>query len=353
MRKIIHIDMDCFYAAVEVRDNPSLRSLPIAVGGRPERRGVIATCNYIARDYGVRSAMSSAHAIRLCRELVILPPNLNKYRQVSRQIHDVFSNYTSNIEPLSLDEAYLDVSQSKRYQGSATLIAKAIKSEIFSSTGLVASAGVAPNKFLAKVASDWKKPDGLFVITPEQVDSFMLYLPIKKIPGVGKITEQKLLDINIRTCGDLQAFTREALVEKYGQFGESLFRYCRGKDTRSVKNSSSRKSSSRELTLQNDILDIALAKKELKYLYEKFINSIDDIESEQVKSIFVKVKFTDFTLTRVETQSKKLELSDFEVLLEEAMRRKSLAIRLIGLGYKPHLSPTISEQSYQLEIPFY
>src|SRR5699024_2771883 len=205
-RKIIHLDCDCFYAAVEIQERPELMHRPVAVGGDPHRRGVIATCNYPARRFGVHSAMASASPLKLCPELVILPPRFDKYRSVSQQImaiyrHDLLRNaavqqimaiyrrYTDIIEPLSLDEAYLDVSRSPHHHNSATLMAKAIRVEVNQQVGIIVSAGVAPNKFLAKVASDWRKPDGLFVIEPNAVETFMLTLPVKMIPGVGRVTE--------------------------------------------------------------------------------------------------------------------------------------------------------------------
>ena len=192
MRKLIHADCDCFYAAVEVRDNPDLRGRPLAVGGSPEKRGVIATCNYEARDFGVRSAMASGQALRLCPDLLIVPPRMKHYQQVSRDIHSIFSHYTDLIEPLSLDEAYLDVSGSEHCHGSATLMAKELRQKVRTDVGIIISAGVAPNKFLAKIASDWNKPDGLFVITPDQVDEFVKKLPVNKLHGVGKVTAEKL-----------------------------------------------------------------------------------------------------------------------------------------------------------------
>jgi DNA polymerase-4 len=182
-RKIIHVDCDCFYAAIEMRDNPALRDIPLAVGGQPDSRGVIATCNYIARRFGVHSAMSSARALRLCPQLLILPPDMARYRAASQQIMAIYERYTPLIEPLSLDEAYLDVSTQPHEQGSATRMAAAIRRQIQAEVGITASAGIAPNKFLAKIASDWNKPDGQFVIRPQDVDAFVLQLPVEKFMG--------------------------------------------------------------------------------------------------------------------------------------------------------------------------
>ena len=205
MRKIIHCDCDCFYAAVEMRDDPSLRDLPIAIGGKSDRRGVVATCNYRAREYGVRSAMPTGQALKLCPDLVVVPGTMAKYREAAQQIRQIFYRYTDKVEPLSLDEAYLDVTDCTECQGSATLIAQEIREVIAREVGVTASAGIAPNKFLAKVASDLNKPDGQYVITPPEIDAFVETLKVKRISGVGKVTNEKLRRLGIETCGDLAA----------------------------------------------------------------------------------------------------------------------------------------------------
>ena len=192
MRKIIHCDCDCFYAAIEMRDDPALVGRPLAVGGKPDSRGVVATCNYEARAFGVRSAMPTSRALRLCPELILVPPDFERYRAASRQILAIYRDYTALVEPLSLDEAYLDVSGVDRCRGSATLMAEEIRARIRAEVGITASAGIAPNKFLAKIASDWNKPDGQFVIRPDDVDAFVLELPVSKLFGVGKVTAAKL-----------------------------------------------------------------------------------------------------------------------------------------------------------------
>ena len=231
-RKIIHCDCDCFYAAIEIRDDPSLAGLPVAVGGSEDRRGVIATCNYEARQYGIHSAMASATAKRKCRDLIIIPGNMEKYRTASQQMHQIFREYTDTIEPLSLDEAFLDVTGTTICQGSGTLIAQEIRQKVRQEIGITLSAGVAPNKFLAKIASDWNKPDGQFVITPDKVEAFILKLPIGKLFGVGKVTARKMDLLGIENCGDLQDYTNFELVEMFGSFGETLYNLCRGIDER-------------------------------------------------------------------------------------------------------------------------
>ena len=218
-RKIIHVDCDCFYAAVEVRDDPRLRGRPVAVGGDPQRRGVIATCNYPAREFGVRSAMASSQALRLCPELVILPPDFDKYRRVSGQIQDIFRTFTNIIEPLSLDEAFLDVTESPLHANSATRIAEAIRRKVRETVNITVSAGVAPNKFLAKVASDWRKPDGLFVSTPEEVAAVVAQLPGQRLSGVGRVTEDERAALGITTCGARQPPPRRGQAHPRGRCG--------------------------------------------------------------------------------------------------------------------------------------
>ncbi len=232
MRKIIHIDMDCFYAAVEMRDNPNFRSRPLAVGGHEKQRGVISTCNYEARKFGVRSAMPTAQALKLCPSLLVVPGRMQVYKEVSTHIRSIFSRYTHLIEPLSLDEAYLDVTDSTQCHGSATLIAEAIRRDIWNELQLTASAGVAPIKFLAKVASDMNKPNGQFVIPPEQVQSVIDTLPLQKIPGVGKVSLEKLNQAGLYVCQDVKNSDYRQLLKQFGRLGASLWQRSRGIDGR-------------------------------------------------------------------------------------------------------------------------
>jgi len=252
-RKIIHVDMDCFFAAVEIRDNPSLKNKPVAIGETPERRGVLSTCNYEARKYGLHSAMSTTQALRLCSKLVLLPSNMYKYKAVSKVLYRIFRQYTPLVEMLSLDEAFLDVTNCQYCKGSATLIAKTIKRRIKKELNLIASAGVAPNKFLAKVASDWNKPDGLFVIIPNQVADFVKYLPVTEIFGVGKVTSKKLHNMQIKTCLDLQKISLSQLTDQFGKMGARFYYLCRGIDDRLVEPESVRKSLSVEETFPRDL----------------------------------------------------------------------------------------------------
>ena len=253
MRRILHIDMDAFYSSVEQRDNPSLKGRPVAVGGSPASRGVVAAASYEARAYGVKSAIPMARAVRLCPSLVIVPPDFSKYRSVSQAVFSIFRSVTPLVEPLSLDEAYLDVTTELTGIPTATQTAETIRREIRDETQLTASAGVAPNKFLAKIASDWKKPDGLFVIRPHQVLDFLVDLPVRKIPGVGKATEKVLLDMSIATVGDVRRFSQPELVERFGKWGTRLWELARGIDESPVIANHKRKSWSSESTFATDI----------------------------------------------------------------------------------------------------
>ena len=244
--------MDAFYASVEQRDQPELRGKPVVVAWAAER-SVVCAASYEARKFGVHSAMPALRARRLCPDAVFIPPNFEKYSAVSKQIRAIFERHTPLVEPLSLDEAYLDVTHELTGIPSATETAETIRREIRDETRLTASAGVAPNKFLAKIASDWRKPDGLFVIRPEQVESFLVDLPVRKIPGVGKVTEKAMVDMGVATVGDLQRFTEEQLVERFGKWGTRLFELARGIDENPVEPSRKRKSYSSESTFPRDI----------------------------------------------------------------------------------------------------
>jgi DNA polymerase IV len=252
MRKIIHIDMDAFYASVEQRDQPELRGKPVIVGW-PGERSVVCAASYEVRTFGVHSAMPSSRARRLCPEAVFIAPNFNKYRDVSQHVRRILERHTPLVEPLSLDEAYLDVTTELTGISTATETAETIRREIREETQLTASAGVAPNKFLAKIASDWKKPDGLFVIRPHQVEAFLATLPVRKIPGVGKATEKILIDMGIATVGDLQRYSEPELIDRFGKWGTRLWQLSRGIDESPVEPSRKRKSWSSENTFQHDI----------------------------------------------------------------------------------------------------
>jgi DNA polymerase-4 len=252
VRKIIHIDMDAFYASVEQRDDPQLRGKPVVVAWRGNR-SVVCAASYEARRFGVRSAMPAIRAERLCPDVVFLAPDFPRYRAVSRLVREIFKRHTDLIEPLSLDEAYLDVSENKTGLPTATRVARAIREQIREELKLTASAGVAPNKFLAKIASDWRKPDGLFVIQPEEVDSFLFPLPVGRLPGVGKVTEEKLRRLDIQTVGDLRKLDLAALEDHYGRYGVRLYELARGIDKSEVIPDRPTQSVSAEDTFAHDV----------------------------------------------------------------------------------------------------
>ncbi|MCF6765732.1 DNA polymerase IV [Thiotrichales bacterium 19S3-7] len=333
MRKIIHIDMDCFYAAVEVRDNPKLIGKPVAVGGSVEKRGVLATCNYEAREYGLHSAMPTAQALKLCPHLTLLSGNMAKYRQVSESIRRIFKTYTHLVEPLSLDEAYLDVTDCPLYKGSATWIAESIREKIADSEGLTASAGVAPNKFLAKVASDWNKPNGIFVISPEQIDAFIYHLPVKKIHGVGRAALEKLTRLGVKTCGDLQRYDVTILNEIFGSFGQTLHQQAKGIDNREVKPNRKRKSVSVEHTLFRNTASLNGALEYLKPLIDKLQMRLERI-NQPIHKQFIKLKFADFTQTTNECISSSVDEAKFTELVTYAMNHHKKSVRLVGIGVR-------------------
>lgn len=252
MRKIIHIDMDAFYASVELRERPDLQHVPVVIA-YDHPRSVVTTASYPARKFGLRSAMSITQAKKLCPHVVILEPHFERYHAVSQQIHQIFQQYTTLIEPLSLDEAYLDVTENLKQLPSATEVAQHIQRDIWQTTQLTASAGVAPNKFLAKIASDWNKPQGLCVIKPHQVQSFIQNLPLNKIPGVGRVTEAKLATLNLFTLGDLQLTSESLLIEHFGKYGQQLFLYAQGIDHRPVIARRIRQQISKETTFDTDL----------------------------------------------------------------------------------------------------
>jgi DNA polymerase-4 len=333
-RKIIHIDMDCFFAAIEVRNNPALRNKPVAVGGTPAQRGVLSTCNYEARKYGLHSAMPTAQALKLCSKVILLPVNMQKYQAVSKVLYRIFRQYTPLVEMLSLDEAFLDVSNCQYCKGSATLIATTIKKRIKKELGLTASAGVAPNKFLAKVASDWNKPDGLCVITPDQVDTFVKQLPVTKIFGVGKVTARALHDMQIKTCSDLQKIPLQQLTEKFGKVGTRFYYLCRGIDDRLVEPESIRKSLSVEETFPRDIptRDACLAV--LPQLIQKLKKRMTSLSELAIAKQFIKIKFSDFKQTTVEKKSSNLNGQFFYDLCKIGINRSDKSVRLLGVGVR-------------------
>ena len=346
-RKIIHLDMDCFYAAIEERDRPELKKEPIAVGGR-SARGVLTTCNYIAREFGIHSAMPTFMALKKCPHLVILPVRFEIYRRESKRIRAIMSEYSDLIEPLSLDEAYLDVSHLDR---SPVSVAKEIRARIRSTTGLIASAGVAPNKMLAKIASDWKKPDGLFHIETSDIDAFMSDLPVSKIWGIGKKTAARLQSMGIETCAQLQESSILELQHLFGKFGTELYDLCRGIDDRPVTSNRIRKSMSAERTFHENLETLDQCSEKMRHIFQELEDDLLRAKIERpVAKLFVKAKFSDFSKTTVERTNMPISESSALELLAEAFGRKGLPVRLLGLGVR--FAPTESRSSRQLEFDF-
>ncbi|WP_199221128.1 DNA polymerase IV [Coraliomargarita sinensis] len=345
-RRIIHIDMDCFYAAVEIRERPELKHRPVAVGGA-SGRGVLTTCNYPARKFGARSAMPVFQAKQLCPDLIILPVRFDLYREVSAQVRAIFARYTRLIEPLSLDEAYLDVSHLKERGHD---IAISIRNDIRNETGLTASAGIAPNKLVAKIASDWNKPDGQLVVPPSKVEDFMRDLPVKKIWGIGPKSAKRMAAEGIETCADLQALDRTQLAQQFGSFGLELYKLCRGIDERPVEPDRIRKSLSNERTFSENLTDLEACRKALQ---TQFAELMDDLRSKkpdrQIAKLFIKLKFADFRRTTAETGGSQPDLKIFDALLKEAWGRSGKDVRLLGLGvrFAEH-----NEAAEQLELGF-
>lgn len=292
-RKIIHIDMDAFFAAVEQRDQPELRGRPVIVGGPPDSRGVVATCSYEARTFGVRSAMPCAQAYRLCPSAVFVPPRFDAYKQVAYKIREIFHEVTDLVEPLSLDEAYLDVTVNKLDFPIATDIAKWIKMRILEETSLTASAGVAASKFLAKIASDMRKPDGLFVIRPERAQQFIDRLPIGKFHGIGRVTEQKMITLGIKTGLDLRNTPLEVIVQHFGKSGVYYYDIANGKDDRPVQPDHVRKSVGAENTFDVDMSQVADMEDELRRIALTVSERMRRIETKG-RTITLKVRYHDF-----------------------------------------------------------
>jgi DNA polymerase-4 len=293
VRKIVHIDMDAFYASVEQRDDPHLRGKPVVVAWRGNR-SVVCAASYEARRFGIRSAMPAIRAERLCPEAIFIPPDFTRYRAVSRIVREIFKQHTDLVEPLSLDEAYLDVTENKTGLPTATRVARAIREQIRAELNLTASAGVAPNKFLAKIASDWRKPDGLFVIQPDDVDTFLPPLPVNRIPGVGKVTEQRLYKLGIKTVGDLKGLPRETLQNQFGRYGLRLHDLARGIDHSKVISDRPTQSISAEDTFKRDV-PLAETDPMILRLAEK-VWAASRNETRIARTVVLKLKTSEFNI---------------------------------------------------------
>lgn len=335
MRKIIHIDMDAFYASVELLERPDLKHLPVVISSH-HPRAVIAAASYPARQYGLRSAMSMAQAKKRCPNLVVIEPNFAQYRTVSAQIHHIFQQYTPYIEPVSLDEAYLDVTENIFPFDSATEVAEQIRTDIFKHTGLTASAGVAPNKFLAKIASDWHKPNGICVIKPSQVQQFIQHLPLKKIPGVGPVMQEKLSHLKLVTLGDLQQVQQNVLIQHFGKYGQQLYLYAQGIDERPVQTQRERQQISKETTFHDD-LSLGQCMTFLPHLVQEVWHSLEQ-KQWSAHGVSVKLKLHNFQVLQHSKRSKVPLQNSQELqftlnhLIQDMRLSSEQRFRLIGVG---------------------
>jgi DNA polymerase IV len=349
-RKIVHIDMDAFYASVEQRDDPNLRGKPVVVAWRGIR-SVVCAASYEARTFGVRSAMPAIRAERLCPQAIFIPPDFTRYRAVSRATREIFQRHTDLIEPLSLDEAYLDVTENKTGLPTATRVARTIRQQIRDELNLTASAGVAPNKFLAKIASDWRKPDGLFVIQPQEAEDFLLPLPVGRIPGVGKVTEKNLEDLNIKTVGDLRTKDLAILEARFGRYGLRLYQLARGIDNSPVVPDRPTKSISAEDTFPQDVPLTELAPMIQRLAEKVWAASRTALEKETriPRTVVLKLKTSDFhILTRSHTPlvppSSAEELINIALSLRERVGLPTQRrFRLVGVGLSNFTDPEESK----------
>ena len=341
-RKIVHVDMDAFYASVEQRDNPELRGKPVVVAWKG-KRSVVCAASYEARRFGVRSAMAAIHAERLCPEAIFVPPDFIRYRAVSRAVREIFARHTDLIEPLSLDEAYLDVTESKTGLATATKVASAIRQQIRDELNLTASAGVAPNKFLAKIASDWKKPNGLFVIQPTEAEDFLAPLPVGRIPGVGKVTEERLTKLGLRTVGEVRARSLEDLQKVFGRYGLRLYELARGIDNNPVEPNRPTQSISSEDTFEADVL-LSEIEPMIRRLAEKTW-AASRKETRVARTVVLKLKTAEFQILTRSLTPATPPASCEELTMTALSLRKRVStapkqrFRLVGVGLGNFVDP--------------
>jgi DNA polymerase-4 len=336
IRKIVHIDMDAFYASVEQRDNPEYRGKPLVVGGSPNQRGVVAAASYEARKFGIHSAMPSKLAVAKCPNIIFAKPRFDIYRAISVQIHDIFRRYTDKFEPVALDEAYLDVTENKQELPYASTVARHIRAEIFQQTNLTASAGVSINKFLAKMASGMNKPNGMTVILPEQAQAFVEQLPIEKFHGIGKVTAAKMHDLNIKTGADLKERELEFLVRQFGKSGNYYYNIARAKDNRAVEANRIRKSIGAENSFAQDLSDKTAILQQLEQIAKTLYKRINKHQAAG-RTLTLKVKFSDYQqITRSRTLGN--SINSLDAIISEAsslfktIEVKDKSIRLLGIS---------------------
>jgi DNA polymerase IV len=355
LRRILHIDMDAFYASVEQRDNPALRGRPVAVGGQPDSRGVVAAASYEARTFGVRSAISMAKAVRLCPSLVIVPPDFSRYKAASNSIFDIFRDVTPLVEPLSLDEAYLDVTENSWNEPLAMTVAKRLKERIRVETGLTASAGVAPNKFLAKIASGWKKPDGLTVIAPDRVEAFLQRLPVDALWGVGPVTAKKLRARGIDRLVDVRTIEDQVLRDAVGSMADWIRQLATGIDDRPVVAHRDTKSSGSETTYPEDLTDLETIRREIVEMAAQAINWLER-KNLLARTVTIKVRYSDFTtVTRSHTAGPTraaIVLSDRALMLLDRTAAGQRPVRLLGVSVHNLCTPVEDRTQLDNLLPF-
>ena len=334
-RKIIHVDMDSFFASIEIRDNSSLRNKPVAVAGKANERGVLTTCNYIARRFGLHSAMPTKKAIQLCKDLVIVPVNIDKYKKESIEIFKIFNCYSKKVEPVSIDEAYIDVTDSDYCSGNPEIMASQIRSCIKKDFGITASAGISVNKLISKICSDWKKPDNQFAISDSEVSSFIKNVDLHKIPGIGKVNFEKCRNLDMQICSDMYAYSSNDLSDLFGSYGNNLYKLIRGIDHREVETNRVRKSISVEDTFIKDIESLEECKTNISELYKKLTSRCQNLEIplELVKEIFIKIKFSNFESITRQTKCNNLNLNQYIKLFDSNLDVIKKPIRLLGLGF--------------------
>jgi DNA polymerase-4 len=356
IRRIVHVDMDAFYASVEQRDKPELRGKPVAVGGQPDQRGVVAAASYEARTFGVRSAIPMSRAVRLCPQLIIVRPDFQRYRAASKQVFDIFRSVTPLVEPLSLDEAYLDVTENAWGETLGQAVAKRLKQEITAATGLTASAGVAPNKFLAKIASAWKKPDGLTVIAPERVEQFLQKLPVDALWGVGPVTAARLRERGIEKLVDVRAVDEKILRDAVGSLADWLRQLAAGVDDRAVEPNRETKSSGSEVTYNEDLTDINEIRHEIG---EMARDAAAWLERKQLlcRTVTIKVRYSDFT-TITRSQSKTPSTRDAADIASRARglldrtEASKRPVRLLGVSVHNLEDPSAPFDPEEPLLPF-
>jgi len=334
-RKIIHVDMDSFFASLEIRDKPELKNKPVAVGGKAHERGVLTTCNYIAREYGLHSAMPTKKALSLCKDLIVLPVDIDKYKKESKEIFKVFKCYSKKIEPISIDEAYIDVTDSGYCESDPEKMAYQIRSCIWKDFKITASAGISCNKLLAKICSDWNKPNNQYSLSDDEVFDFIKNIRLDMIPGIGKVNFEKCINLNMKYCKDMYIYSVDELEQIFGSFGANLYNLIRGVDQRDVNINRVRKSISVEDTFLEDIKNVESCIPKLDFLYKKLIQRCknNEISQNSVKEIFIKVKFNDFKVISRQFKCSSLNLKSYIQLFNNNINNPIKPIRLLGLGF--------------------